>query len=87
MIGQAWSIAYVTGWAQNASTSVVSFESILYRVKDEEGNIIWVEEDVRFPDGFTLEPIEYFDFNVMPVCKRPAHTFELVVEGDRVIKK
>ena len=81
MIGQAWSIAYVTGWAQNASTSIISFESINYQVKDTEGNIIWEEKDSRFLRGFTLEPMEYFDFNVMPICKRPAQTFELVVEG------
>jgi len=87
LFGQAWSIAYVTGWVQNASTSIISFESILYRVKDKEGNIIWELKDDRFLSGFTMEPIEYFDFNVMPICKRPAQTFELVVEGAEVLER
>ena len=87
LFGQAWSIAYITGWIQNASTSIISFESILYRVKDKEGNIIWESKDDRFLSGFTMEPIEYFDFNVMPICKRPAQTFELVVEGAEVLER
>ncbi len=87
LYGQAWSIAYVTGWVQNASTSIISFESILYRVKDKEGNVIWESKDDRFLSGFTMEPIEYFGFDVMPICKQPAQTFELVVEGAEVLER
>ncbi len=87
VIGQAWSIAYVTGWAQNVSTRTIRFENIIYRVRDKDGNIIWEEEDDRVAGGFTLEPIEYIDFDIMPICKRPAETFELVVEGATVLNR
>ncbi len=87
VIGQAWSIAYVTGWAQNASTKDIRFKNIIYRVKDENGNIIWEDTDDRFAGGFTLEPMEYFDFGVMPICQRPAKIFEMAVEDADLINR
>ncbi len=80
MFGQAWSIAYVSGWVRNTSARSVKIENVIYRVQDEEGSVIWEKYDNRFLQGFTLNPIEYFDFYVMPVCTRPAQTFEVIVE-------
>ncbi len=79
--GEAWSIAWVKGWLRNTSAKRLSFEALIYRVKDREGNILWEEKDARFPDGFTLEPAGYINFDIMPLCKRPARVFELAVEG------
>ena len=80
-IGEAWSISWAKGWIRNISARAVSFEALVYRVKDKEGNILWEEQDARFSDGFTLEPAAYINFDIMPICKRPARIFELNVEG------
>ena len=82
MIGQAWSIAYVSGWVRNTSNRPVSLKHLSYRVKDEDGTIIWEAPDNRFSGGFQLDPLDYIDFDVMPLCKRPAKTFELVIETE-----
>lgn len=80
-IGEAWSISWAKGWIRNVSAEPVSFAALIYRVKDAQGNILWEEQDARFPEGFTLEPAAYINFDIMPICKRPARVFELAVEG------
>ena len=80
VFGQAWSIAYVSGWIRNTSSRTVNIQNVAYRVLDENNNTIWEDTDYRFSGGFGLEPVEYFDFYVMPVCNRPATVFEIVVE-------
>ncbi len=80
VIGQAWSIAYVSGWVRNTSQEAVECRNIVYRVKDPDGNIMWEITDERFSGGFDLQPGSYIDFDVLPICKRSAEIFELSVE-------
>jgi len=87
VIGQAWSIALVSGWVQNVSTKTVKFQSLEYRVKDKDGNIVWEEQDSQFTGEISLGPGEYIDFDVMPICKRAARIFELVAVGAEVINQ
>lgn len=79
--GEPWSPTWVKGWARNASDKTVTFEKLVYRTRDEDGNIIWEEEDERFSEGFALKPMDYITITIMPICKRPARLFELAVEG------
>lgn len=85
--GKSWSISWVAGWIRNASPNTVRFDRIRYAVRDEANRILWEVEDPRFPSGFTLDPIDYITFDVMPVCSGRGTAFDVIVEGAEVIEK
>lgn len=84
MDGEAWSIAWVAGWISNRSGSTVKFDQIVYCIRDKDGRVVWEDEDPRFEAGFTLKPMDYVNFDVMPISARSAEVFEIRVEGTRV---
>ena len=85
--GQAWSIAMVSGWTRNNSNTIVKFDEIVYRVRSKDNTIIWEETDARFERGFALQPMEYINFDIMPICNRPAKIFEIEIVGAQIIER
>ena len=94
--GHALSCVRISGWIKNDSEKkIVKFENLACRVKDNKGNVIWEDLDLEFLDRFgpgkydryTLEPHEYIDFSVFPICNTSVHVFELSVENAEVINR
>ena len=84
MKGKAWSVSLIEGRIRNVSNSVVKFDNVIYRIRDDVGNIIWKDDDWRFERGGSLKPMEYFNFATNPVSKRESEVFEIVIENAKV---
>lgn len=94
--GHALSCTQISGWIRNNSTNdSVKFKSIACRVRNNSGDIIWDNPDIGFLDRFgpgqyekfILEPNEYIDFIVFPLCTTEASSFELVIVDAEVIER
>lgn len=94
VMGHALSCTQISGWIRNNSTKdSVRFKSIACRVRNNSGDIIWDNPDIEFLDRygpgqyekFMLEPNEYIDFIVFPLCTTEASSFELVIVDAEVI--
>ena len=72
---------------RNISDRRVKFQSILYQVKDGNGDVIWKDSDARYIEGGMIEPLGSLAFASHPVCKREAKTFELIIKGAEVLGK
>ena len=85
--GHEWSVALIEGRLRNVSNKIVTFEDVIYRVKDDQGGIIWQQSDSRFEDGGRLGVMQYFNFAAQPMSKKDATSFEVVIAGAEVFHR
>ena len=55
------------GWIINVSDSPVRFSSIIYRVKDQNGEVLWEERDNRFAGENTIGILGKISFACRPI--------------------
>lgn len=80
VIGQALSCTWVSGWIRNKSDrEIVRFDSIFCRARDADGNVIWEVPYMEDAGPFQLNPTEYLDFRVIPICTTETKVFELEI--------
>ncbi|MCL0077273.1 hypothetical protein M1O12_04580 [Dehalococcoidia bacterium] len=87
VIGQAWSVSLVQGRIRNISDARVTFKSIIYSVKDENGDVIWEETDPRYLMGGVIEPLASIYFVSHPISRREARVFELLLKDAEVMRR
>ena len=75
------------GWIINASDNPVRFRSIIYRVKDQNGKVLWEERDNRFTGEDTIGTLGKISFVCHPILGEGAASFELMVDGEKLLNR
>ncbi|MFA4835671.1 MAG: hypothetical protein WC749_06350 [Dehalococcoidia bacterium] len=75
------------GWIINVSDNPVRFRSIIYRVKDQNGKVLWEERDNRFAGVNTIGTLGKISFVCRPILREGTMSFELMVDGEKLLNR